>query len=108
MSSQSVPDLLVKARSIASDRHSPLDLLTELEEFSQCFQEWFQSVTSEDLNDPQVTELMVEHERLLTLARSLHKDTGQERRELKKRAKGIIRYIDVLPSRVSTRRPKRG
>jgi hypothetical protein len=53
-------------------------------------------------------ELLKLHKQVLHIGEQLILDTSDERKALRKRGKGIMAYIDVLPRRVSVTGKRKG
>jgi hypothetical protein len=83
------------------------ELIDRVEGYAEDFSVWFEAHKEYFLEkeasglEPQMKELLELHKRVLFVAEKLLTDTSQERKALKKRGKGIMAYLDVLPRRVS-------
>ena len=86
----------------------PVDqLIDRVEGYAEDFSVWFEEHQEYFLEkdphtlEPKMKALLELHKQVLFIAERLLTDTSQERRELKRRGKGIMAYLDVFPRRVS-------
>lgn len=87
-----------------SDLSVKLDLI---EAYSASFSEWLSGENASQIDEQQLLTLNQLHQRILETAKQLQNDTSGELARLRHRGKGILRYIDTLPKRISVRRSRK-
>ena len=89
-------------------------ILLAIAQYSEAFQAWY-DLNRENLEQgklvssfEQLELLDRKHEEVLRQSKTLMADTKNEMRKLKLKGKGIMAYLDVLPTQISVRHPRRG
>lgn len=82
--------------------------LALLESYSNTFDQLVASDGFSQLASEKLQELDVIHERVLQFAHSLEGDLLHEMAHLRKKGQGLVKYLDVLPKRLSARNVKKG
>lgn len=115
MSSSSQIEELLKLIDIIEHQGTELgeasvseELVQSLEEYGSAFEKWIESAEKKDFEGQDISKLLDGHNRVLQLATRLQGGASVAKRELNKRAKGLIGYLDTLPKRVSSRKGKMG
>lgn len=101
-------ELHLIAQETLDSRESPELTLQAIESYIQKFEDWSKSILSETLPKKDLEDLLELHKKIVLKAEELKKDTAKERGQLKKKAKGLISYLDTLPSRISSTRGRKG
>jgi len=82
--------------------------LTLLESYSNTFDQLVASDGFSQLAPERLQELDAMHERVLQFAQSLEGNLLHEMAHLRKKGQGLVKYLDVLPKRLSARNVKKG
>src|SRR5262245_26009159 len=102
MQATSLDALIELAKKIISTEEDSPNLSDCIQEYAECFDAWFQSADTQELGNLNADELTVLHGEVVKRAEIMLRSLGVQRRELKNKAAGLIRYIDVLPQRISS------
>ncbi len=79
-----------------------------LEQYSDTFDQLLASDEFTRLSSEQLREIETRHERVMTWARNLETEFAHEMVGLRKKGVGLVKYLDVLPKRLSVRNVKKG
>jgi hypothetical protein len=80
--------------------------LERIERYSTSFGAWMESGGS--ASDSERATLLTLHSRVLTQAEELLEQIGKARKSLHSRARGVMKYVDTLPKRISWTRGRKG
>ncbi|MGA1191561.1 MAG: hypothetical protein ACO3XO_04700 [Bdellovibrionota bacterium] len=106
---QSCEQLVGVARRILdSALVSAEEKLVLLELYSNTFDQLIVSDAFAQLSPERLKELNAMHERVLQFAQSLEGNLIHEMAHLRRKGQGLVKYLDVLPKRVSARNVKKG
>ncbi len=109
---KSLSELVVQAGVILKADRSDIDaLLDEIDAYTEDFAAWysgFEEEPAESSELSQLEELNELHSGVIDLATRLQSQTSKQRQELKKRGKGILSYVNVLPKRISFLKGRKG
>ena len=95
---------------IALRSGDPDVIILKLGQYATAFEEWYAAYQRGEEKLPQVLgeELAGLHQQVLQVAEEQKQVTSVEMQKLREKGKGVLRYIDTLPRRVSFTRTKRG
>lgn len=82
--------------------------LALLESYSDTFDQLVASDGFSQLAPEKLQELDAMHERVLQFAQSLEGNLLHEMADLRKKGQGLVKYLNVLPKRLSARNVKKG
>ncbi|MCB0310021.1 MAG: hypothetical protein KDD42_02220 [Bdellovibrionales bacterium] len=88
--------------------------IAQLEGYSAAFVEWFETRSdslASELSQPELERLarLAElHDAVLQRAQGLKVESSNSIRKFKAHAKGLMKYVDAFPHRISTRRTRKG
>jgi len=95
---------------LAHDGEDPDQLVDLLGRYAEAFEEWYAAFQrgAATLSPDLGKELARLHGQVLSRAKELQRQTATDMRKLREKGKGVLRYIDTLPQRVSFTPTKRG
>ncbi len=95
---------------LALEGEDPDSLVEHLGRYAEAFEEWYAAFQrgEEVLPTALGEELARVHGQVLNRAKELQRQTASDMKKLREKGKGVLRYIDTLPQRVSFTPTKRG
>ena len=115
MPKSAIEELISLADGVLSKSDDSEVALEKIEEYTEKFSSWynehFASLEEGDIQEDVISllqQLNEQHGKVLALAEDLRESITDDRRELKRKGKGIMAYIDTLPKRLSLRRTRKG
>lgn len=106
---QVVTELHAKANDIFLLKDAPVAAqLDDIVTYSELFKKFEAFDGLEQVDPSELQALQAEHAQVLEQARSLEGQLTGDLRGLHQKGKAVLRYLDVLPKRISSRRPRKG
>ena len=109
-----IAELISLAEAAIGHDSKSEEFVQALESYSAAFDHWFSANQSKlsDITDQawrsQVDRLVELHEGLVERVNQVQAEHPDDMKKLKQRGKGIMAYTDLLPKRLSMRRPTKG
>lgn len=98
---------LAEAALVVQD--NPEAQLTAIETYCEAFAKAEQAGSLADLEAGEEAEILSKlHEKVLMQAAVLLDDTARDMQHFKKKARGIMAYVDTMPKKISVTKSKKG
>lgn len=107
-------DLILLADSALNPELTEDDFIIKLEEYTEAFDKWFtknsHSLRTEAAKwDQQALDALVsKHEEIANKTQILQDRAPEDMRKLKRKGKGIMAYVDILPKSIGFTKVKKG
>lgn len=108
-------DLIADIKAGQTDGRGIDQQLDIIEIYAEKFSQWFESdgeritaVANAGEEQPEIDQLLADHTAISDYARQLLEKTSLEQRDARRKGKGVLAYLDILPKRLSVTRARKG
>ncbi|MCB0329070.1 MAG: hypothetical protein KDD70_05390 [Bdellovibrionales bacterium] len=107
--SELVQELREQAEAIIGQPTGQVDeFLDALARYSACFADLQEVSGLDSLDESELRDLNTVHSEVLAIAKALEPRLSEDMAGLRKKGKALMGYLDILPRRISSRRPRKG
>ncbi len=103
-----IEKLIELAEHTLEEGLEPPEKLARIESYFDAFELFAPRLKEEKFEENELRILLAKHEAVMRMTSSFRDDTSKELRTLRKRGRGIIAYMDILPRKISMITNKKG